>query len=214
MDKTLQLKNLYQAVKPEIDARDREFSVFFDRNPDHRVFAELAFCLLTPQSKALNCWDAVLSMDKNGVLFRGSSREISGCISCARFRNKKGEYIFLAREKFSEKGSIRIKKKLDAFPDSRRAREWLCENIKGMGLKEASHFLRNIGRGRGLAILDRHILKNLLAHGIINEIPPTLSKKAYLEIERRMLDFAAESRIPAGHLDLLLWYRETGKVFK
>ena len=103
---------------------------------------------------------------------------------------------------------------LSGFADPAEAREWLVANIKGMGYKEASHFLRNIGLGENLAILDRHILKNLVLLGVINEAPASLSKRIYLEIEGKMAAFSQETKIPMGHLDLLLWYKEAGEVFK
>jgi len=41
-----------------------------------------------------------------------------------------------------------------------------------------------------------------------------LSKKGYLEIENKIKNFADKIKIPMSHLDLLLWYKETGKIFK
>ena len=106
-----------------------------------------------------------------------------------------------------------IKDKID--PDNiAETREWLVSNVKGFGYKEASHFLRNIGFGSDIAILDRHILKNLKKHGVINEIPKTITKKNYFEIENRMRDFSKRSGIPMAHLDLLFWSNETGEIFK
>ena len=109
-------------------------------------------------------------------------------------------------------GSLRAT--LAEFADAAAAREWLVENVKGLGYKEASHFLRNIGLGENLAILDRHILKNLALLGVIKEVPTSLTKRIYLEIERKMIAFSKEANIPMGHLDLLLWYKEAGEVFK
>ena len=86
--------------------------------------------------------------------------------------------------------------------------------MKGIGYKEASHFLRNIGFGEHLAILDRHIMKNLKLLGIIDEIPISLTRKKYLEIEQRMVKFSKKVKIPMKHLDLVLWYKETGEIFK
>ena len=88
------------------------------------------------------------------------------------------------------------------------------QNVKGMGMKEASHFLRNIGFGGELAILDRHILKNLVAVGVIPEIPKSLSPKKYLAIESAMLEFSRSMGIPMDHLDIVLWYKEAGAIFK
>jgi N-glycosylase/DNA lyase len=93
-------------------------------------------------------------------------------------------------------------------------REWLVKNVKGLGYKEATHFLRNVGRSNGLAILDRHILRNLKRYGAIRAIPKTLSKKEYFRIERRFREFADAVGIPIDELDLLFWSMETGEIRK
>jgi N-glycosylase/DNA lyase len=86
-------------------------------------------------------------------------------------------------------------------------------NVKGMGWKEASHFLRNIGY-RDLAILDRHILRNLKLHGVIRSYPASLTPKRYLAIEKAFERFASAVGIPMDELDLLFWSRETGTILK
>ena len=213
-DKTLELKRLYAANRQEIRLREAKFKRFLDESSEKRTFEELAFCLLTPQSKALNCWAAVGGMSSNSVLFKGDAGEISEYIACARFKNKKALYIVKAREIFSRGGRVMIKEKIRSFKNPSSAREWLTGNIKGMGYKEASHFLRNIGMNRGLAILDRHILKNLCELGVIDSASGNLSKSSYIEIEDKMKTFARTSGIPLNHLDLLLWFKETGTFFK
>jgi N-glycosylase/DNA lyase len=90
---------------------------------------------------------------------------------------------------------------------------FLVKNFKGFGMKEASHFLRNTGHF-DLAILDRHILRNLLELGVIEEVPESLSAKNYLAIEEKMKDFSNQIGIPFAHLDMLLWAKEAGEVFK
>ncbi|MFN3910047.1 MAG: DNA lyase, partial [Candidatus Anstonellaceae archaeon] len=90
----------------------------------------------------------------------------------------------------------------------------LVKEIDGLGLKEASHFLRNIGMMKNLAILDRHILKCLKYYGVIKEIPKTLTKKNYLEIEKRMIEFSKKIKIEPAKIDLLFWSEQTGYVFK
>ena len=88
------------------------------------------------------------------------------------------------------------------------------KNVNGLGYKETSHFLRNIGLGKNFAILDRHILKNLKRYGVIKSIPKTLTRKKYLEIERKMKKFSEKIKIPLAELDLLFWSEETGEIFK
>lgn len=209
-----ELKSLYAANKKAVSEREASFAGFLEKSTEKRVFAELAFCLLTPQANAFKCWEAVRNMKKNRVLFTGSAADISPFIACARFKNKKARYIVLARDFFTENGRIAIKKRLALWGAPREAREKLVENIAGMGMKEASHFLRNAGKGAGLAIIDRHILRNLSAMKVIEGIPPSVTRAAYLDIEQRFNGFAADTGIPAGRLDLLLWFRETGFFFK
>ncbi len=208
------LAELYIENRDEIARRAARFERFLKHSSEKRTFAELAFCLLTPQSNAVNCWGAVRNMRKNSILFSSGPEDISEYIVCARFKNKKAAYIAGAREFFTDDGEIRIKGRIESFSDPLKAREWLVKNIKGMGYKEASHFLRNIGKGQNIAILDRHILRNLEGFGIITSIPSSLSVKSYIEIERKMRKFAEIIRIPIDHLDLLLWFRETGRFFK
>ncbi len=131
-----------------------------------------------------------------------------------RFKYKKAGYIIEARNKFLIDGKLTIKSLVIRFSDAYTAREWLVRNVKGIGYKEASHFLRNIGYGTDLAILDRHILKNLRSLQVIEVVPASLSRRRYLEIEEGMKELSEKVGIPMSHLDLVLWYKETGEVFK
>lgn len=131
-----------------------------------------------------------------------------------RFKYKKSKYLVYAREKFSEDGKLVIRSALGKNINTFKKREWLVNNIKGIGYKEASHFLRNIGFGSDIAILDRHILRTLKSIKVIDEISESLSKEKYLNIEEKMRNFSKDIKIPMDHLDLLFWYREKGEVFK
>ena len=93
------------------------------------------------------------------------------------------------------------------------AREWLVKNIKGLGYKEASHFLRNVGFCN-LAILDRHIINLLIENGLLKEKPKSLTKKIYLEIEERFMALAGSLKMSAAELDLYMWYIKAGEVLK
>lgn len=205
------LWQIYTPVKSEIESRLEDFSCIWETASEPELFRELAFCLLTPQSRAKTCWRAVERLERKCMLTKAGPEQISKELVGVRFNKRKGEYICLARDLFFSQSLREI---LAGYAEPARARLWLVENVKGMGYKEASHFLRNIGRGENLAILDRHILKNLALLGVISEVPETLTKKMYLEIEKKMIAFSREAKIPMGHLDLLLWYKEAGEVFK
>lgn len=209
------LKRLHRQLKGQIAARLREFKAIWKYGSEEDIFYELVFCLLTPQSKARSCHSAVCNMIEEDLMRKSTQTRIARALrGKTRFHNTKAQNIVLARNIFTKKGKILIKKKISEFQDSMLAREWLVKNIKGMGYKEASHFLRNIGFIDDLAILDRHILKNLAMLGVIEEVPASLSRIRYLDIEVKMKEFAENIKIPMSHLDLLLWYMETKEIFK
>jgi N-glycosylase/DNA lyase len=236
-----QIKKIYRNKKGDILSRLKDFEKIWSDKNDEEIFTELAFCLLTPQSKAKSCWDAVLNLKEHDLLLSGNTDQIRKGLACVRFKNKKAEYIIRARKLFTlrhsplneggRRGGVGLNKKVskDFHVDNHRAsikpllksfsniyecREWLANNIDGLGYKEASHFLRNIGLGEEIAILDRHILKNLKQLGVIKDIPQSMSRSKYLEIEKNMMKFARKMGIPLSHLDLLFWSKETGEIFK
>jgi len=205
-----EIKRIHFSLQKDIQERLEEFRL---KKNDEEIFAEMVFCLLTPQSKARLCWHAVENLLKKNLLLKGDTHQIAKELKGVRFKYKKAGYIIEARN-FFVKNDGAIKQRLEKFRDAKEAREWLVKNVKGMGYKEASHFLRNIGLGENLAILDRHILKNLNLAGVIQKIPNNLSKKNYIEIEEKMKKFAEKAEIKMSHLDLVLWYKETGEIFK
>lgn len=209
-----EINNIYLYIRDEILERLDEFSRTWKKGCEKVIFAELVFCLLTPQSNAKSCWAAVENLLDKNLLLKGDKNQIERELNGVRFKYKKAKYIVEARQFFSIDNKLSIKSKISQFSNVYDAREWLVQDVKGMGYKESSHFLRNIGLGENLAILDRHILKNLHILGLIEEIPSSLSRQIYFEIESKMIKFARKIGIPMSHLDLLLWCKETGEIFK
>ena len=207
------LQALYQERKEAIHNRLAEFRQVMTWK-DEEVFGELCFCLLTPQSSAKVCWEAVTSLKQRTLLLKGQPPELEPYLRSVRFSDSKAKYIVEARTMFSNEGKMQLKSRISSFYNPFELREWLVENVKGLGYKEASHFLRNIGLGEGFAILDRHILRNLNQLNVITEIPTSITKKRYLEIEEKLRRFSAEIGIPMADLDLLFWSKETGWIFK
>lgn len=206
------LTDSYYAIKNDISARLKEFEQSFRNMNNDDLFAELSFCTFTPQSKAKSCWKCVEHLKSTGLLYTAGAEELKCNITGVRFHNNKSGYVVKNRElimKMDFKKFI-----IDNAKNIKKLRKWLVENIKGYSFKEAGHFLRNIGYGSEIAILDRHILKNLVIFGVIAEIPKTLNEKTYLEIENKMTAFSKNIKIPMHHLDILLWYKQTGEIFK
>lgn len=200
--------------RAEISARLSDFRKA-GKLPEEEIFLELAFCLLTPQSRARAAEAAVNSLREMGFPKKPLSlRQIRSCLSRVRFPNNKAKYVSLARKSFSAKaGKISLTPSLPlSNPHLSRAR--LVARVKGLGMKEASHFLRNIGYGEDLAILDVHVLRRLVPLGIAKEIPESIPPKKYLELEQKLRKFCKRVKIPLAELDLLLWSDGTGEIFK
>ena len=202
-----ELSRSYAGQRQAITKRLEEFSKVAPA--DH--FYELAYCLLTPQSSAENAERAV------GVLRLREFREagfdpewiLSDRSHYIRFHKTKAKRLLRLRTIFGD-----VQAALESYQAPIDCRLWLVKNVDGLGLKEATHFLRNIGRNGDLAILDRHILRNLKRYGVLRSIPRSLSGREYLRIEVRFHRFARAIGIPINHLDLLFWSRETGLIRK
>jgi len=213
-DPAEEIRIIFNSKRQEIELRLNEFRKIWKKGTKKEIFAELAFCILTPQANGKLCWSAVENMIRKGVLFTGDRGQIVKELSSARFIQKKSAYIIEARKKLLLDSKVSLKSVISQIGDGYKAREWLVQNVKGIGYKEASHFLRNIGFEQNLAILDRHIIKNLQFLGVIKEIPGSLSKGRYFEIEKRMMEFSKAVQIPMSYLDLVMWYKATGEIFK
>ncbi len=193
-------------VKKLVDARMREFAKL-GKKPSSKLFKELCFCLLTAN------FNAEKSMRMQGEIGKGFCTLPEKALGAKlkelghRHPNTRAGYIAGAR-----RYSGLLKKSLKACGSEEKAREWLVKSIKGIGMKEASHFLRNIGF-KNVAIIDFHIIELLVRTGLIKK-PKTLTKHSYLEIEKLLKKLAEKLRISLAELDLYLWYAETGKVLK
>jgi N-glycosylase/DNA lyase len=209
-----EIKKIYDSIKGDIEKQIANFKSIWKRGSKEELFTELAFCILTPQSKARSGWQAICNLKDKNLLLCGKYSDINKELNIVRFKNKKAEYLIEAREKFASNGKAGLKEMLNNFRTIYEKRDWLVSEVKGYGYKEASHFLRNIGLGDEIAILDRHILKNLKLFNVIEKIPESITKKKYLEIEDQLKAFANEIKIPVDHLDFVLWYKEAGEVFK
>ena len=209
----MEIEKLYESIKEEIDKKIEEYKEAF--NYDNKdFFAEIAFCILTPQSKALNAWKIIQTLKENELLFTANSDTLENYLNSIRFKKTKAKRLVSLREKLSINGSLEAKKIIFNGDDVFKIREWLVKNIDGFGYKEASHVLRNLGFGENIAILDRHILRNLLKLEVIDEIPKTLTPKKYMDIEEKMRKYSSKIDISMDRLDLLFWYNEVNYLFK
>lgn len=207
MNLPVELHKTYLKKKDNIKSRLNDFA----QVPKDEYFYELAFCLLTPQSSQANAEKVIEELKTRKFKEKSFNpmQHLRDPKHYIRFHNVKSLRLMALRKVFPLIYS-RLSFKSD---DPRGLRELLLQNVKGLGWKEASHFLRNIGF-RDLAILDRHILKHLCHLRVIPEIPKTISSRRYKEIEAAFIAYASKVKVPMDELDLLFWSEETGEIKK
>jgi len=199
MEEIENLLDLYEKKKNLI----KLFINSCDIKDDECLFGELCFCILTPQSRAKNCRKVVEKLKKENKLFNVNLEELRKYLKNVRFPNVKAKRIIEARKNFPE-----IKKKLNLNPH--KLREWLIKNVKGIGLKESAHFMRNIGF-RGLPIIDAHIQNFLKKIGIFKRETGNITKKQYLKLEEKFLELSRELQMKPEELDIAIWLYQSGE---
>lgn len=208
------LKQAYIEKRTAIRKRLGEFNKIIAHGSDNQLFEELAFCICTAGASAKMGIKSVDAMRE--LLPYGSLKQLQRSLDGVhRFPNARPRYIVHTREYLKSEHDFRIKKLLKSFKNPFERRDFFAnnKNIKGIGYKESSHFLRNIGFS-GYAILDKHILNTLYEIGIIKNPKPPTTRDKYLEIEDKLKNFADDIGIHIDELDLLLWSEKTGEILK
>ena len=205
--KVSSLKN--HPVSDIISSRISEFESF--RNPNislESLFKELCFCLLTANYTAIGglriqeaLGDKFLTLNVDEL--RSELKSLGH-----RFWPQRAEWIVLARK------HLPVLKEVLSNLVGLELRQWFVNNVKGLGMKEASHFLRNVGF-TDFAIVDFHIIDILSEYGVIDRVEKgKFTSKKYLEIEGSLRTLSNRLKLSLSELDLYLWFMETGKVLK
>jgi N-glycosylase/DNA lyase len=192
-------------VSTLVQKRIQEFK-YVNTQSSEELFKELSFCILTAN---FNAQRTIQIHAQLNACFSSTSKEslAQKLKNCGyRFPTTRATYIVNATKNIEV-----IRTTIHTLLGEER-REWLVQNIDGLGFKEASHFLRNIGYDH-YAIIDSHIL-DLLERYNIRQRPKTLTKKKYLEIEAVLQTIASQAHLTLAELDLYLWYMETGTILK
>jgi N-glycosylase/DNA lyase len=210
-----ELRKSYAEKHTAIRARLAEFAEVGQRGNDALLFEELAYCIFTAGASARMGLNSVARVRKH--LLKGRHATLENLLLGAhRYPRARSGYIVVTRGYLRRECGLRLREKLASFGDNREARrDFFASNpgVKGIGYKEASHYLRNIGYC-GYAILDKHILRTLHECSVIEHPDPPTTKKKYLALEESMRKFAAEITINFDELDLLLWSHKTGEILK
>lgn len=208
------IKAAYFERRGEIQAKLSEFEAVWKAENDERLWEEMVFCFFTGGCSArmgLRSIEAV-----KHLLLSGNQAELAHALRGKhRYPNARSGYIIASRDFLQADCDLKLRCKLESFAGHLERRDWLVKEkrIKGLGYKEASHFLRNIGL-KGYAILDKHILRSLAELEIIDDSKPPNTRAKYLTIEEKLKDLARHAEIDFDELDLVLWSMKTGEILK
>jgi len=212
-EKLEELRALYSQKKNSINAQLDEFEQVREKGDDRRIFEELTFCILT---SAVGPKVGMESLDAiRDILLESSTDELEERLKGVHKYPEKAYYIVHTRDYLTNEYSLKMNDLVNSFDDPTQRRDFFALNkdIKGLGLTQASHFLRNIGI-KGYAILDRNVVRSLFDLGVLDSPKPPITKKKYLEAEEKMKGFAEKLGIEIEELDMLLWSMKTGHIPK
>ncbi|CAN5412508.1 N-glycosylase/DNA lyase [soil metagenome] len=208
------IKQAYIERGVQIRQRIAEFEAVWANAADERLWEEMVYCFFTGGCSArmgLNSVEAV-----RPILLTGNHDELmNALVGRHRYPRARAGYIVASRDFLQADCGLRLRARLSGFEDHFERRDWLVKEkrIKGLGYKEASHFLRNIGL-KGYAILDKHILRSLAELKIIDDPKPPNTRLKYLTIEKEVKKLAIRLEIDFDELDLVLWSLKTGEILK
>jgi N-glycosylase/DNA lyase len=186
----------------------------WQKGSDQRLWEELVFCIFTAGASARMGLRSIEAI--RPLLLKGTHKQLTkALVGVHRYPQARAGYIVTTRDYLQEDCKMCLRSRLESFDNPIERRDWIAKErrIKGLGFKEASHFLRNIGL-KGYGILDKHILRSLAELGVIESPQPPTTRARYLAIEDQLRGFARDLKIDFDEMDLVLWSMKTGEILK
>jgi N-glycosylase/DNA lyase len=208
------IRETHAARGDEIKRRLDEFGSVGERADDRELWEEMVFCFFTGGCSAVMGLRSVEAI--RHVLMDGDQQQIANALAGShRYPNARAKYVIHSRKFLKEHLNMKLGEKLRSFDCPLERRDWLVreKGIKGLGYKEASHYLRNVGF-RGYAILDKHVLNCLAELKIIDDPKPPNTRTKYLTVEDKLRKLTRRLKIDFDELDLVLWSMKTGVILK
>lgn len=149
-------------------------------------------------------WGEFANRVENVLVARCTRKD--GCIGRYRFPRRRAELVSLAASAIYSSGHS-LRALLTGARDSRHAREVLVSTVPGIGPKQASLFLRNVGFAEDLAILDVHVLRYLswMTAAARPGRRGVSDLREYERYEKRLSHYAREASVTVGDLDVAVW---------
>jgi N-glycosylase/DNA lyase len=194
---------------------------------EHALWSELVACILGSKVSFEHAKAAANYLDDIGLLNVTNKRQIGAEFECEvaqalsqpiyppptrsgtgrryRYANLRANHIRRSAEAFYQQRNP-IKKMLYSAKDPHEARLKIITTAVGIGPKQASLFLRNIGYADNLAILDSHVLKYMVLQAFIPQPLQGVSHiRTYEKIETRLNQYAMNLRMRLAYLDRVIW---------
>lgn len=215
-----QLNSTIRVLCPLIEDKIRNHATNSWREYDLRQ--ELVGCILGSQVRHEMAIAAMENLEHAGLLddvywlscdneefeclvFEVLSGERSNLPHSTRYRFPKARSKQLSRTR-NALARISLTTRLADTGDSKYLRKTLVAEIPGLGPKQASMFLRNIGRSYDLAILDSHVLRFMDVQDILPIGQARIGTvKGYEKAEQVAVNYADDLGYPAGYLDWAIW---------
>jgi N-glycosylase/DNA lyase len=194
---------------------------------ESKLLSELVLCILSSQEKYEVALAIMKSLQKENTLripknrsdFKDTTAQIKNILRMPvdfqfngknysrrlRFYTKKAQYINDTLENIYL-NKLTIKKILNQKDCINETRKNIINYSTGIGPKQASMFLRNIGYYSEFAVLDKHVLDYMRLMGLINISGVSFSSiLVYQKIENKLKSYADTYKVNLLHLDLAIW---------
>lgn len=185
-----------------------------------RLWTELASCVLSSQVPYATAQAAAVRVEASGLLMDASLSanlleasladllrlplEVDNGLRRYRFPDSRARQLAAT--------AIEVRRHADGlgdllagFDEIESARGWFIAHASGLGPKQASMFLRNVGASYDLAVLDRHVINYMMIVGLTADPTPVRRLADYRRDEIILRDHAAGVGLPVGFLDWAVW---------
>ena len=150
-------------------------------------------------------WCDIQEQNFGTEVFRVLSGQRQDLNYLGAYRFPRARAVQLARARDAIAG-VPLLTRLSNGYSPRMLRHNLVADIPGLGPKQASMFLRNIGKSYDLAILDTHVLRFMDMHELLSMSQTRVATViGYERTERVAVDYAEMIGYPVGYLDWAIW---------
>lgn len=193
---------------------------------DNVLWRELVLCILSSQEKyeaakamcfrlesALKSWATPTKntirrreLTIHRILAEPIRYEYAGVARTRRirFHRRKAEHICRTMSEFIVNGTT-FDQLVWGHESVQNARADIIKHCHGIGPKQASMFLRNVGWRHNLAVLDKHVLDFMHIMGLAGSGKSISTLNEYQRLESALQHYADSYSVEMYYLDIAIW---------